>query len=176
MSEPKTSLPEATWTEAPLPEVTLPAVPPLSRSPFVAQMGCQLDRFEKGRAELSLAVQDGVHTNLFGVAHGGVLMTLLDVAMAYAARSLSNEVEDVGEGEPIGVVTVDLSTQFLRPGEGHLQAVGEVVRRADRLAFCEGRVLNERGQVCAQATGTFKYMRALPVTATSVKPYLGQVD
>lgn len=173
MSEPKTSLTDAPLTDALLLESDLPAVPPLSRSPFVAQMGCQLDRLEKGRAELSLAVQDGVHTNLFGVAHGGVLMTLLDVAMAYAARSLSNEVE---EGEPIGVVTVDLTTQFLRPGEGHLQAVGEVVRRADRLAFCEGRVLNERGQVCAQATGTFKYMRALPVTATSVKPYLGQVD
>lgn len=155
------------------PTTTLPAVPPLSRSPFVAQLGCQLDRLEKGRAELSLAVQDGVHTNLFGVAHGGVLMTLLDVAMAYAARSLSDEVE---EGEPMGVVTVDMTTQFMRPGEGHLQAVGEVVRRADRLAFCEGRVLNERGQVCAQASGTFKYMRALPVTATSVKPYLGQVD
>ncbi|MGE5451111.1 MAG: PaaI family thioesterase [Acidobacteriota bacterium] len=161
---------------APLPQAGLPAVPPLSRSPFVAQMGCQLDRLERGRAELSLAVQEGVHTNLFGVAHGGVLMTLLDVAMAYAARSLSDEVEHGESGEPIGVVTVELTTEFLRPGEGALRAVGEVVRRADRLAFCEGRVLNERGQVCAQASGTFKYMRALPVTATSVKPYLGQVD
>lgn len=151
----------------------LPAVPPLSRSPFVAQLGCHLDHLQRGRAELSLQVREGVHTNLFGVAHGGVLMTLLDVVMAYAARSLSDEVQD---GEPIGVVTVDLSTQFLRPGEGLLQAVGEVLRREDRLVYCDGRVLNERGQVCAKASGTFKYMRALPVTATTVKPYLGQVD
>lgn len=149
------------------------SVPPLSRSPFVAQLGCQLDRLEKGQAELSLVVQEGVHTNLFGVAHGGVLMTLLDVVMAYAARSLGQGQPD---GEPVGVVTVEMSTQFLRPGEGHLRAVGEVLRLEERLAFCEGRVLNERGQVCAQASGTFKYMRALPVTATSVKPYLGQID
>ncbi|MDE2431244.1 MAG: PaaI family thioesterase [Burkholderiales bacterium] len=149
------------------------AVPPLSRSPFVAQLGCQLDHLEHGRAQLSLQVQEGVHTNLFGVAHGGVLMTLLDVVMAYAARSLG-EVQP--NGEPVGVVTVDLHTQFIKPGEGLLRAVGEVLRREDRLVFCGGRVLNERDQVCAEASGTFKFMKALPVTATTVKPYLGQVD
>lgn len=148
-------------------------IPPLALSPFVAQLGCELGALDEGYAELSLAVKDGVHTNLFGVAHGGVLMTLLDVVMAYAARTLAHELQ---EDQPLGLVTVELKTEFLRPGEGMLKATGQVVRRADRLAFCEGRVLNERGQLCATATGTFKYLRALPISPTAAKPYLGLAD
>jgi acyl-coenzyme A thioesterase PaaI-like protein len=30
------------------------------------------------------------------------------------------------------------------------------------MAFCEGSVLGEDGKLCAHATGTFKYLRALP--------------
>jgi hypothetical protein len=30
------------------------------------------------------------------------------------------------------------------------------------MAFCEGSLFDEHGQLCAQATGTFKYLRALP--------------
>jgi hypothetical protein len=31
-------------------------------------------------------------------------------------------------------------------------------------------VLDDAGQLCAHATGTFKYLRALPVSVREVKP------
>ena len=128
--------------------------------PFVAQLGLSLERFDHGEAELSLALDADVHTNSFGVAHGGLLMTMLDVAMAHAARSLNKGAADGGPG----VVTIEMKTSFMRPGQGRLRAVGNVLQGTPKMAFCEGRVLNEAGELCAHATGTFKYLRALPVS------------
>ncbi len=130
--------------------------------PFVEQLGFQLLRMDGGEAEISLALSD-VHLNSWAVAHGGVLMTLLDVAMAHAARSN-------GGPEGPGVVTVEMKTSFMRPGEGQLLAKGKLLHRSTTLAFCEGSVLDEHGKLCAHSTGTFKYLRALPSRGRELKP------
>ena len=54
--------------------------------PFLHLLGAQLLRFEQGESEIALDIRDELH-NSWQVAHGGVVMTLLDVAMARAARS-----------------------------------------------------------------------------------------
>ena len=133
--------------------------------PLVAELGFELLAFADGRAEIRLDVQHR-HTNSFGVAHGGLLMTLLDVAMAHAARSIN--VQQAGGGP--GIVTIEMKTSFMRPGSGTLQAHGQLLHHTASLAFCEGRVLDAQGQICAHATGTFKYLRALPVGARSAQP------
>jgi len=53
-----------------------------------------------------------------GVAHGGVLATLLDSAMARAACTRQGV-------EPRGAI--DLHVQFIQPAEGTLTATGRVV-------------------------------------------------
>lgn len=62
----------------------------------------------------------------------------------------------------------EMSTRFMRPGLGCLRALGEVMHATASLAFCEGRVLDDKGQLCAHATATFKYLRALPVSGKQV--------
>jgi uncharacterized protein (TIGR00369 family) len=130
--------------------------------PFIEQLGFELVRMEGGEAELRLELSD-LHLNSWAVAHGGVLMTMLDVAMAHAARSH-------GGPEGPGVVTVEMKTSFMRPGEGSLRGLGKLLHRSTTMAFCEGSVLDERGQLCAHATGTFKYLRALPARGRALKP------
>ena len=49
--------------------------------PFVDLLGFELLRFEKGEAEIAIELRPELE-NSWGVAHGGVTMTLLDVAMA----------------------------------------------------------------------------------------------
>ena len=116
--------------------------------PFVEHLGFELLRFEGGDAEIALTLRDEL-TNSWGVAHGGVTMTLLDVVMAHAARS-----PDTAGGEPKpGVVTVEMKTSFLKPGVGRLLASGQIL---------QGSVFNEQDELIAHATGTFKYMKALP--------------
>jgi uncharacterized protein (TIGR00369 family) len=125
--------------------------------PFVEHLGFELLRFEGGDAEIALTLRDEL-TNSWGVVHGGVTMTLLDVVMAHAARSPDTA---GGEAKP-GVVTVEMKTSFLKPGLGRLLASGQILQRTASLAFCQGSVFNEQDELIAHATGTFKYMKALP--------------
>jgi uncharacterized protein (TIGR00369 family) len=124
--------------------------------PFVETLGMQLWRFDGGVAEISLVVRPEMQ-NSWAVAHGGVVMTLLDVVMAHAARSARDE----GEHAAPGIVTVEMKTSFMRPATGRLMATGKLLHGSPRMAFCEGSVHDESGALCAHATGTFKFLARL---------------
>ena len=124
--------------------------------PFVQALGMQLWRFDNGIAEISLDVRPEMQ-NSWAVAHGGVVMTLLDVVMAHAARS----VRDADEHGTPGIVTVEMKTSFMRPATGRLIANGKLLHGTKGMAFCEGSVHDEQGALCAHATGTFKFLRDL---------------
>jgi acyl-coenzyme A thioesterase PaaI-like protein len=55
--------------------------------PFIQHLKIQTDELGKGTARLSLPVTKEL-TNSLGTAHGGVIMSLLDVALCTAARTL----------------------------------------------------------------------------------------
>lgn len=130
----------------------------LVRIPFVEMLGLKLQRFEPGVAEVLMPMRDEL-TNSWSVMHGGATMTLLDVAMAHAARSPH---EGSTEPQP-GVVTVEMKTSFMRPGVGDVLARGTLLHRTASMAFCEGSVFDPKGQLVAHATATFKFMRGLAV-------------
>ena len=131
----------------------------LVRIPFIEHLGFELLRVEPGLGEIAIEVRDEL-TNSWGVAHGGLLMTLMDIAMAHAARS---PLEPGGEVLP-GVVTIEMKTSFMRPGEGLLTCRARVLHRSSTMAYTEGSVYSSNGLLCAHATGTFKYLRALPAS------------
>jgi uncharacterized protein (TIGR00369 family) len=124
-----------------------------TRVPFVEHLGLELTSAADGQAEVHVDIADA-HFNAWDVAHGGVLMTMLDAAMAFATRSVLPE--------SLSVATIEMKTSFMRPGEGTLRAVGKVVHRTTTMAFCEGSVHDDGGALCATASGTFKILRALP--------------
>src|SRR5512145_1796819 len=92
--------------------------------PFVEELGLELHRFEGGHAEVQVDLENA-HLNSWDVAHGGVLMTMLDVAMAHAARSVNGS--EPGQGP--GLVTVEMKTSFMRPAEGRLVAKATLLHR-----------------------------------------------
>ena len=120
--------------------------------PFVTLLGFTLELFEGGESVLGYTPAPA-HLNSFAVTHGGACMTLLDVTMAVAARSVQKD---------MGVVTIEMKTSFMRPvpGDGSkLTAKGRLMHRSTSLAFTEATVYDAQGQACAHATGTFKYVR-----------------
>ncbi|KDB06743.1 phenylacetic acid degradation-related protein [Burkholderia sp. lig30] len=123
-------------------------------SPFVDMLGVQLVLAKDGSSEIVLPL-DERHMNTWSIAHGGVTMTLADVALAMAARSLTDE--------GVGVVTVEMKVNFMQPGRGELRAYGRVMHRSTTMAYCEGEVRDSDGNFVAKALGTFKYMRRLAV-------------
>lgn len=129
--------------------------------PFVTLLGFELVRFEGGHSELHYTAKPE-HLNSFLVTHGGALMTLLDVAMAAAARSQQSE---------MGVVTIEMKTSFMQPAQGALVAKGELMHRSATLAFTQATVFNAAGQPCAHATGTFKFVKRLPTGARTTNAF-----
>ena len=121
--------------------------------PFVSLLGFELTKFEGGHSEIFYPPKPE-HLNSFAVTHGGALMTLLDVGMATAARSVAQD---------MGVVTIEMKTSFMQPALGPLTARGELMHRTATMAFTQATVLDASGKICAHATGTFKYVRRLPV-------------
>jgi uncharacterized protein (TIGR00369 family) len=141
------------------------------RIPFVEQLGLELHALGDGTSELQLQLRPD-HHNSWQVAHGGVLMTLLDVTMATAARSIHQDQVDMGPG----VVTIEMKTAFMQPAQGRLVARGKLLHRSATMAFCEASVTDRDQQLCAHATGTFKYLRKLPTGERSLQSLQRQED
>jgi uncharacterized protein (TIGR00369 family) len=108
---------------------------------------------EDGHSQLAYEAKPE-HLNSFGVTHGGAVMTLMDVTMAVAARSVEKE---------MGVVTIEMKTSFMQPSRGRLTGKGRLMHRTATLAFTEATIYDEAGRACAHATGTFKYVPRLPI-------------
>jgi uncharacterized protein (TIGR00369 family) len=123
--------------------------------PFVSHLGFALELFEGGESAIGYSPQPE-HLNSFAVTHGGACMTLLDVTMAVAARSVQKD---------MGVVTIEMKTSFMRPAPGDgskLTAKGRLMHRTATLAFTEATLYDAEGKACAHSTGTFKYVKRLP--------------
>ena len=126
--------------------------------PFVEHLGFTLERFEGGESELHYTARPE-HLNSFFVTHGGACMTLMDVTMAAAARSVQSE---------MGVVTIEMKTSFMQPARGKLVGKGRLMHRTATMAFTEATIYDEQGRICSHATGTFKYVKRLPVDSKTV--------
>jgi uncharacterized protein (TIGR00369 family) len=120
--------------------------------PFVSHIGFELELFEGGQSAIGYSPRPE-HLNSFAVTHGGAIMTLLDVTMAVAARSVQKD---------MGVVTIEMKTSFMQPAPGdgsRLTGKGRLLHRSTSLAFTEATLFDAQGRPCAHSTGTFKYVR-----------------
>jgi acyl-CoA thioesterase len=129
-----------------------------SEIPFLTDMGVEFLGMENGEATLALNLQPR-HMNSWHVTHGGVTMTLLDVVMSMAGRSLYPDAQ--------AGVTVDMNASFLQPGGiagTRLIAKGKAYHRSTTMCFCEAEVWHG-DKLVAKAMGTFKYLKRLDVAA-----------
>ena len=117
--------------------------------PFVEHLGVQILQKGDGVVRLRLDPRPELE-NSWGSVHGGVLMTLLDVALASAGRSLDDGCN--------GALTVEMKVNFIAAANGPVLGEGRA-QRADRsLIFSEGELRAEDGTLLAKATGTFKLL------------------
>ena len=114
-----------------------------SRVPFLRLIGARQDpNFEDGIVRVHLPDP-----------HGGILMTLLDVAMSRAAV--------LAPGAPSSTaVTVEMSSRFIYPGRGPLVAEGWVINQGRSLCTCQANIYDADRRILATAQGTFKYWKA----------------
>ncbi len=114
--------------------------------PFAELLGMAVTHREASRAVVEVELRPEL-LNSWGVAHGGVVMALADVALAVAALTLDPTAR--------GATTAELNLSFIGPGRGRLVAEGRCLRAGKTLAFCEGEIRDADGSLVAKALGTF---------------------
>jgi len=120
------------------------------RIPFIGLLRIVTDALGDGTATLSLPVEPQV-TNSLGTVHGGVIMSLLDVALCTAARTLHPQSQ--------GVITLNLATSFIGAGSGdRLIAEARVLKDGRSMSFVEGEAKNADGSLVAKAVGTVRVL------------------
>jgi uncharacterized protein (TIGR00369 family) len=117
------------------------------RIPFTEHLGIQVADLQDGVARLALELRPEL-CNSFGTAHGGVLATLLDVALCQAARTQ--------HPDSPGIMTIDMATSFIAAGQGRLSAEGRVLKPGRTTIFAEAEVRNADGTLVAKAIGTVR--------------------
>lgn len=114
--------------------------------PFASLLGIGLRSQGDGRAVVEVELRPELE-NSFDTAHGGVIMTLLDIAMAIAARSR--------DPKAVGAITVEMKASFIDACEGVLVAEGHCLKLGKSVAFCEGEARDAKGSLVARASGTY---------------------
>ena len=117
--------------------------------PFTRLLGMRREFSAQGRARFVLDARPDLE-NVIHAMHGGVVATLLDVAMASAAVSKLDFA--------MTAVTLSMNSSFVRPGHGQLVADGEVLAVDDGIATCRAQVADAAGRLVAQAQGAFRYL------------------
>ncbi len=105
----------------------------LEKQYFMHHIGFNLTTIEPGYVEGELILEQK-HQQQFGYAHGGLIATVADLVMGFAAYSLV----DISEG----TVTSDLKIAYLRPGIGNkIIGKGKVIKAGNLLHFCESDII-----------------------------------
>ena len=107
---------------------------------------------EDGSHHFVLRAEDR-HCNSHRILHGGLMMTMVDLALVIAAKRARDE----------QFVTVSLNSEFIAPGRAGelIEAVGEVVRRTSSLAFVRGQVF-VGNRTLLNSSAVLKLMRPAP--------------
>jgi uncharacterized protein (TIGR00369 family) len=116
--------------------------------PFLSHLRILTEELGAGSAKLSLPIEAHL-TNSMGTVHGGVIMSLLDIALCTAARTL--------HPGSVGAITIDMSTSFIDGGAGHrLLADARVLKDGRSMSFVEAEARNEDGSLVAKAIATVR--------------------
>ena len=119
-------------------------------SPFADWLGIVVETIGDGHVVMRMAPRTETF-NRRGVVHGGVLASLLDSAMARAARTVDG-VRELGG-------TTDLHLQFLRPALGELRAEAWVQHAASTLVFCRAELRDGSGALVCAGTASLRVRR-----------------
>ena len=122
-------------------------------SGFRSLLGYKTVVWREGYGEILLRLEPK-HMNARMIPHGGLYMAVLDSAMGHAATFCPLP------GRHRRCVTIGFQTNFLAPASGpHLRARAWLVSSENRIATCQGEVVDAEGSICATALGSFRYMR-----------------
>ena len=103
-------------------------------------------KIEEGLSHLTMPIREEIHSNLFRVAHGGVLASLADTAMGLACSTVAKK-----------VVTLEMNMNFIRAAtiQNVIYAKGRLLHNGSRTMTAEAEILDDSNSLVLKARGTF---------------------
>ena len=119
----------------------------VNASAFARWMGMEIESLDDGEGVVRLTLEEH-HRNPGGIAHGGIIATLVDAAIGLALRTKL--------GMQAQHVTVQLNINYLRAvREGTIIARGTAVHSGSRVGYGEATLTDADGRLLARAGATF---------------------
>lgn len=122
----------------------------LNSSPFYKLLGMEILEIKENYSKLRIPWKNDL-LQLQGVAHGGVLASIADAAVAIALFSLV-DLNTI-------ISTIELKVNYLAPiKSGEIVAEGRIVHKGSRIALGEVDVRNE-GRLVGKALSTYMIIK-----------------
>lgn len=117
----------------------------LNKSPFVSYIGLRVEELSDKISVVSLTI-DNKHKQRLGFVHGGVIATMVDVAMGSLVIAAT--------GKP--AVSVEINVNYLlSASDGTIKAIARLKRLGKRLHYAEADVIDDKGNILSTATGIY---------------------
>ncbi|OUS26064.1 hypothetical protein A9Q98_11125 [Thalassotalea sp. 42_200_T64] len=133
-----------------------------TRIAFNQLLGFKITEMQDEYAEIQFNWDDKLMGNpMQKILHGGVTASVLDMVggVVIAANMISRIQQPSKEriSEKLGKLsTIDLRTDFLRPGRGEtFIATARIIRHGSKVAVARMELHNEKGEHIAFGTGTY---------------------
>lgn len=119
--------------------------------PFHRYLGLKLVETKPGYGKIALQRTDNTPAGIGGSVHGGVLASMVDIAMLVAVFT------DLGEDKlPAG--TADLGITYLRQAQGEvIYATATVIKNGRQLAWVEVDITDDDGALCARGRTMYAF-------------------
>lgn len=120
----------------------------ISPPPIALLVGYKIFKIEKGFTVYSFDPKE-YHYNPAASVHGGIISTILDTAMTASVISALEK--------GVGCLTTEMKVNFIRPitvESGTLYSEGRLVHFGKRLATSEGKLKDNKGNLCAIGIGS----------------------
>jgi len=110
----------------------------MDRQYFMKHIGMEILDLKPGKVTGALEVK-AFHKQQYKMLHGGVIGTMADIVMGFAAYTLAKPGQ--------GMVTSSLQIQFIKPGMGELvKAEAVVVKPGNLLYYVEANIWSYEGE------------------------------
>ncbi len=122
----------------------------LSHAPFYDHLGLRVVSIGEGSARLALSPSHDLG-NSKGDLHGGAIASMMDITLSQAVRS--------AYPQGINVSTISMTVNYLAPSQGNAKSHAQVVRAGHSIAYAEGEVQNEAGEIVCRVSGSYRIIR-----------------
>jgi len=133
----------------------------VNRSPFPTHLGMKLQSIKMDDAVIALDIKP-IHLQAYGIAHGGVLATLIDTATFWAVY--------MRIPETAGLVNIDLKLNYLEPvSAGLLTAKARAIRAGRSISYAEATVYRADGKPVAHGASSLMILPERGLSLLSAK-------